>query len=121
MGPDDELLLLGRLVPAGSDVNTTFARTLRPGEKDSGEAEQVHIARSARHCVVPELEQGRPLEDELVAMGRLRQAEQQALVRVAGQQIVEVLAALASAIEKTLADRGSKVPRSLRTHARASM
>ena len=41
LGPDDELLLLGRLVPAGSDENTVFARSLRPGEEDSGEA--VHV------------------------------------------------------------------------------
>ena len=41
LGPDDELLLLGRLVPAGSDENTVFARSLRPDEADSGEAVQV--------------------------------------------------------------------------------
>ena len=70
---------------------------------------------------MPELEQGRPLEDELVAVARLCQAEQQALVRESGQQVVEVLAALASSIEETLAHRGSKVPRTLGTHASASM
>ena len=48
---------------------------------------------------MPEFEQGRALEDELVAVGRLRKAEQEALVRVAGQQVVEVLAALAGAVE----------------------
>ena len=41
LGPDDELLFLARLVPAGSDENTTYARTLRPGEEDSGETVQV--------------------------------------------------------------------------------
>ena len=46
MGPDDELLLLGRLVPAGSDENTVFARSLRPGEEDSGEA--VHVPAGKR-------------------------------------------------------------------------
>ena len=46
LGPDDELLLLRRLVPAGSDENTTFARSLRPGEEDSGEA--VHVPAGKR-------------------------------------------------------------------------
>ena len=46
LGPDDELLLLGRLVPAGSDDNTVFARSLRPGEEDSGKA--VHVAAGKR-------------------------------------------------------------------------
>ena len=46
LGPDDELLLLGRLVPAGSDENTVFARLLRPGEEDTGEA--VHVPAGKR-------------------------------------------------------------------------
>ena len=46
LGPDDELLLLGRLVPAGSDENTVFARSLRPGEEDTGEA--VHVPAGKR-------------------------------------------------------------------------
>ena len=46
LGPDDELLLLRRLVPAGSDEKTTFARSLRPGEEDSGEA--VHVPAGKR-------------------------------------------------------------------------
>ena len=33
---DDELLLTGRLVPAGRDGNKVFARMLRPGEEDPG-------------------------------------------------------------------------------------
>ena len=41
LGPDDEFLLLGRLVPAGSDENTVFARSLRPGEEDTGESVNV--------------------------------------------------------------------------------
>lgn len=41
LGPDEEFLLLGRLVPAGSDENTVFARTLRPGEEDTGAAVEV--------------------------------------------------------------------------------
>lgn len=48
------------------------------------------------HCLVPELEEGRALEDELVVMGRLPKAEQRALIRVARQQVAEVLVALAS-------------------------
>ena len=46
LGSDDQLLLSGRLVPAGSDENTVFARSLRPGEKDSGEA--VHVPAGKR-------------------------------------------------------------------------
>ena len=46
LGPDDELLLLGRLVPAGSDENRVFARSLRPGEEDTGEA--VHVPAGQR-------------------------------------------------------------------------
>ena len=41
LGPDDEALHFARLVPAGSDENTVFARSLRRGEEDSGEV--VHI------------------------------------------------------------------------------
>ena len=41
LGPDDDLLHTGRLVPAGSDESTVYARSLRPGEKDSGEGVQV--------------------------------------------------------------------------------
>ena len=85
------------------------------------EAEQVHVSRCAMHGVVPELQQGRALEHELVAVARLRQAEQQALVRIAREQLVEVRAALAGAVEQTLADRGGKVPWTLGTHASASM
>ena len=36
LGPADEFLLSGRLVPAGSDENTVFARSLRRDEEDSG-------------------------------------------------------------------------------------
>ena len=38
---DGQFLWGGRLVPAGREGNTVYARTLRPGEEDSGEA--VHI------------------------------------------------------------------------------
>ena len=41
LGPDSELLFYGRVVPAGSDENTVYMRSLRPGEKDSGEAVRV--------------------------------------------------------------------------------
>ena len=41
LGPDDEALHSARLVPAGSDENTVYARSLRPGEEDVGEAVQV--------------------------------------------------------------------------------
>ena len=51
LGPDDELLLSGRLVPAGSDENTVFARSLRPGEEDSGEA--VHVPAGKRLVIRP--------------------------------------------------------------------
>ena len=37
LGPENELLYVGRVVPAGSDEKTVFARSLRPGEEDSGE------------------------------------------------------------------------------------
>ena len=46
LGPDDELLHFGRVVPAGSDGNTVFMRSLRPGEEDSGEA--VHVPAGKR-------------------------------------------------------------------------
>ena len=32
LGPDNEILYVGRVVPAGSDKDTVFARSLRPGE-----------------------------------------------------------------------------------------
>ncbi len=41
LGPDEENLLLGRLVPAGSDEDSVYARLLQPGEEDNGEV--VHI------------------------------------------------------------------------------
>ena len=41
LGPDGELLYTGRVVPAGSDGNTVFARSLRPGEEDSGQGVNV--------------------------------------------------------------------------------
>ena len=46
LGPDDQLLHLGRVVPAGSDENTVFMRTLRPSEEDTGEV--VHIPAGKR-------------------------------------------------------------------------
>ncbi len=51
LGPDDELLLFGRLVPAGSNENTVFARSLRPGEEDTGEA--VHVPAGKRLVIKP--------------------------------------------------------------------
>ena len=51
LGPDDELLLLGRLVPAGSDDNSVFARSLRPGEEDTGAA--VHIPAGKQLVIKP--------------------------------------------------------------------
>ena len=51
LGPDEELLLLGRLVPAGSDENTVFARSLRPGEEDTGET--VHVPAGKRLMIRP--------------------------------------------------------------------
>ena len=41
LGPDDEILHVLRLVPAGSDETTVYARSLRPGEEDTGEKVQV--------------------------------------------------------------------------------
>ena len=41
LGPADEFLLAARLVPAGSDDNAVYARSLRPDEEDSGEA--IHV------------------------------------------------------------------------------
>ena len=49
LGPDDQLLHFGRVVPAGSDENTVFMRTLRPGEEDTGEA--VHIPPGKRAVI----------------------------------------------------------------------
>ena len=49
LGPDDEFLHFGRVVPAGSDENTVFMRSLRPDEKDSGEA--VHIPAGKRLAI----------------------------------------------------------------------
>lgn len=46
LGPDDQLLHMGKLVPAGSDESTVYARSLRPGEKDSGE--RVHVPAGKR-------------------------------------------------------------------------
>ena len=46
LGPDDKLLLLHRLVPAGSNESTVFARSLRPGEMDSGKG--VHVPAGKR-------------------------------------------------------------------------
>ena len=46
MGPDDEFLHSGRIVPDGSDGDTVFARSLRPGEEDTGEG--VHIPAGKR-------------------------------------------------------------------------
>lgn len=51
LGPDDEFLLLGRLVPAGSDGNTVFARSLRPGEEDTGKS--VHVPAGKRLVIRP--------------------------------------------------------------------
>ncbi len=51
LGPGDEFLVAGRLVPAGSDGNTTYARSLRPGEEDSGEA--VHIPAGHQLVIKP--------------------------------------------------------------------
>ena len=49
LGPDDELLHLGRVVPAGSDENTVFVRSLRPNEEDSGKA--VHVPAGKRLAI----------------------------------------------------------------------
>ena len=51
LGPDDKNLLLGRLVPAGSDENTVFARTLQPGEEDTGEV--VHVPAGKQLLIRP--------------------------------------------------------------------
>ena len=37
IGPSDDFLLSGRLVPAGREGNKVFARSLRPDEEDTGE------------------------------------------------------------------------------------
>ena len=41
-GSEGEILYVGRLVPAGREGNKVFARTLLPGEEDTGQA--VHVA-----------------------------------------------------------------------------
>ena len=46
MGPDDQPQVFGRVVPAGSDENAVYMRSLRPGEEDSGEA--VHVPAGKR-------------------------------------------------------------------------
>ena len=46
MGPDDQFLHFGRVVPAGSDENAVYMRSLRPGEEDTGEA--VHVPAGKR-------------------------------------------------------------------------
>ena len=51
LGPDDELLLSGRVVSAGSDENSVFLRSLRPDEEDLGEG--VHISAGKRVVIRP--------------------------------------------------------------------
>jgi len=46
IGPDDQPLVFGRVVPAGSDENAVYMRSLRPGEEDTGEA--VHVPAGKR-------------------------------------------------------------------------
>lgn len=46
LGPAGLIQHVGRLVPAGSDENTVYARTLRYGEEDSGEV--VHVPAGKR-------------------------------------------------------------------------
>ena len=49
LGPDSEPLHFGRIVPAGSDGDAVFARSLRHGEEDTGEG--VHIPAGKRLVV----------------------------------------------------------------------
>lgn len=46
LGPDSAVEHVGRVVPAGSDENTVYLRTLRPDEEDSGEV--VHVPAGKR-------------------------------------------------------------------------
>ena len=50
IGPSDDFLLSGRLVPAGREGNKVFARSLRPGEEDTGEGVTV---RAGEQLVIP--------------------------------------------------------------------
>ena len=71
---------------------------------------QVHIARGPVGRRRPQFKKDRPLEHELVAIARFREPVQEPLVRIAGEQIVEVFPTFARPIEQALPDRRSDVP-----------
>ena len=49
LGPADGTLHIGRMVPAGSDGNTVYMRSLRHGEEDTGEV--VHVPAGKRMVI----------------------------------------------------------------------
>ena len=53
----------------------------------------------------PQFEQDRPLQHELVAVARFCKPVQEALIRIAGEQVAEVLASFSRTIEQALPDR----------------
>ena len=50
IGPSGDFLLGGRIVPAGREGNKVFARSLRPGEEDTGEGVSL---RAGEQLVIP--------------------------------------------------------------------
>jgi hypothetical protein len=81
--------------------------------------EQVDVARGAMRMAGPQREQRRAFEDEAPLVSGLRQPVEQALVRIPGEQELEVVAMLAGEVKQPRTNRRADVFRRLR-HASAS-
>jgi hypothetical protein len=82
-------------------------------------AEQIDVARGAMRMAGPQREQRRAFEDEAALVSRLRQPVEQALVRIPGEQELEIVALLAGEVKQPSPNRRANVFRRLR-HASAS-
>jgi hypothetical protein len=82
-------------------------------------AEQADVAGGAMRMAGPQREQRRAFEDEAPLVSRPRQSVEQALVRVPGEQELEVVAMLASEVKQPRTNRRADVFRWLH-HASAS-
>jgi hypothetical protein len=63
-------------------------------------AQEIRIARRAMWNVEPQVEQQCPFQQELIGVGGDAESVQQALEGIAGQDEIEVLPGLASAVEQ---------------------
>jgi hypothetical protein len=82
--------------------------------------EQIKITSRAMGLSAPELEQHGPLQNELLAVTRLREAVEESLQAVSGENDTEIFVLFSCLVHQPLANRSGHITRAVLSHVTAS-